>query len=114
MLLYYMSYYSTILLILCFSDPRTKGFSQDGKLHNDKYISVYSLVTNTEKRSVSDLFKRSLDTCFILYFLATRTVIFGAKLPEDLSVLAKNNDITFFGGLILRHQQIIPTNMHIV
>ncbi|XP_024877449.1 SET and MYND domain-containing protein 4-like [Temnothorax curvispinosus] len=93
-------------------DPRTKGFSRDGKLHSDRYISVYSLVTNTEKRSVSDLFKRSLDTCFILYFLATRTVIFGAKLPEDLSALAKNNDVTFFGGLILRHQQIIPSNMH--
>lgn len=93
-------------------DPRTKGFSRDGKLHSDRYISIYSLVTHTEKRSVSDLFKRSLDTSFILYFLATRTMIFGAKLPEDLSVLAKNNDVTFFGSLILKHQQIIPTNMH--
>jgi len=112
-----MSYYSIMsifILYYCFSDPRTKGFSQDGKLHSDKYISVYSLVTNTEKRSVSDLFKRSFDTCFILYFLATRTMIFGAKLPEDLSALAKDNDITFFGGLILRHQQIIPCNMHTV
>ncbi|XP_011876680.1 PREDICTED: SET and MYND domain-containing protein 4-like [Vollenhovia emeryi] len=93
-------------------DPRTKGFSPDGKLHSDRYISVYSLATNTELRSVSDLFRRSLDTCFILYFLATRTVIFGAKLPEDLSALAQNDDITFFGDLILKHQQIIPSNMH--
>ncbi|XP_072760205.1 SET and MYND domain-containing protein 4 isoform X2 [Anoplolepis gracilipes] len=93
-------------------DPRTKGFSDDGKLHSDKYISVYSLVTNTEKRPVADLFRRSLDTCFILYFLATRTVIFDAKLPEDLRLLAKNDDVTFFGSLILRHQQIIPSNMH--
>ncbi|XP_025991232.2 SET and MYND domain-containing protein 4 isoform X2 [Solenopsis invicta] len=94
------------------ADPRTRGFSQDGKLHSDRYISVYSLVTNSEKRSVSDLFKRSLDTSFILYYLATRTVIFGAKLPEDLNILINNDDITFFGGLILRHQQIIPSNMH--
>ncbi|KYQ55708.1 SET and MYND domain-containing protein 4 [Trachymyrmex zeteki] len=93
-------------------DPRTKGFSRDGKLYSDKYTSVYSLVTNTEKRSVSDLFKRSFDTSFFVYFLATRTVIFGAKLPEDLSGLAKNNDVTFIGGLILKHQQIIPSNMH--
>ncbi|XP_050450117.1 SET and MYND domain-containing protein 4-like isoform X2 [Cataglyphis hispanica] len=93
-------------------DPRTKGFSQDGKLHSDKYISIYNLVTNTEKRPVSDLFRRSLDTCLILYFLATRTVMFGAKLPEDLNVLAKNDDVTFIGGLILRHQQIIPSNIH--
>ncbi|XP_012538700.2 SET and MYND domain-containing protein 4 isoform X1 [Monomorium pharaonis] len=95
-------------------DPRTKGFSQDGKLYSDRYIGVYSLVTNTEKRSVADLFKRSLDTSFILYLLATRTVIFGAKLSEDLSSLAENNDITFFGSLILRHQQTIPCNMHTV
>ncbi|KAL0123036.1 hypothetical protein PUN28_007576 [Cardiocondyla obscurior] len=94
------------------NDPRTKGFSRDGKLHNDRYISVYGLTTNTEKRSVPDLFKRALNTCFILYFIATRTVMFGAKLPEDLSVLVKNNDVTFFGNLILRHQQIIPCNMH--
>ncbi|XP_029168935.1 SET and MYND domain-containing protein 4-like [Nylanderia fulva] len=93
-------------------DPRTKGFSQDGKLHSDKYISIYSLVTNSEKRPGLDLFRRSLDTCFILYFLATRTVMFGAKLPEDLSVLSKNDDVTFFGSLILRHQQIIPSNVH--
>ncbi|KAL6259901.1 hypothetical protein P5V15_009812 [Pogonomyrmex californicus] len=93
-------------------DPRMKAFFRDGKLHSDKYISVYSLVTNTEKRAISDLFRRSLDTSFILYFLATRTVIFGAKLPEDLSLLEKNNDVTFVGGLILRHQQIIPSNMH--
>lgn len=95
-------------------DPRTRGFSRDGKLHSDRYTGVYSLVTNTEKRSASDLFKRSLDASFILYFLATRTVIFGAKLPEDLSALAKNDDVTFVGGLILKHQQIIPSNMHTV
>ncbi|GAB1859042.1 SET and MYND domain-containing protein 4 [Camponotus japonicus] len=93
-------------------DPRTKGFSEDGKLHSNRYFSICSLVTNTEKRPVPDLFRRSLDSCFILYFLATRTVMFGAKLPEDLSVLAKNDDVTFFGGLILRYQQIIPSNIH--
>jgi len=75
---------------------------------------VYSLITNTEKRTVSDLFRRSMDTCFILYFLATRTTMFGAKLPDDLNALAKNDDVTFFGGLILRHQQTIPCNIHTV
>ncbi|EZA61542.1 SET and MYND domain-containing protein [Ooceraea biroi] len=93
-------------------DPRTKGFSRDGKLRSDRYSSVYSLVTNTEKRVVPDLFRRSLDTCFILYFLATRTTMFGAKLPADLKALARNDDVTFFGGLVMRHQQIIPCNVH--
>lgn len=73
---------------------------------------VYGLVTHTEKSSAFDLFDKSLDASFILYFLATRTMIFGAKLPEDLSVLAKNDDVTFFGSLILKYRQIIPINMH--
>ncbi|XP_012218399.1 SET and MYND domain-containing protein 4 [Linepithema humile] len=93
-------------------DPRTKGFFKDGKLHSDKYISIYSLVTNTEKRPVSDLFRRSLDTSFMLYILATRTALFGTTLPDDIKILAKNEDVTFFGSLIMRHQQIIPSNAH--
>ncbi|XP_032670457.1 SET and MYND domain-containing protein 4 isoform X2 [Odontomachus brunneus] len=93
-------------------DSRTKGFSQDGKFHSDKYISLYSLERNTEKRPFIDLFRRTIDTCFILYLLATCTKFFGIKFSDDLRALARNDDVTFVGGLILRHQQIIPTNVH--
>ncbi|KAG7203068.1 hypothetical protein KM043_010191 [Ampulex compressa] len=93
------------------NDPRTKGFYSDGKLHSDKYRSVYSLETNTEKRSVSDMFMRTIDTCYILYILATCTSMFG-NVSINASQLAKNHDVTFIGGLILKHQQIIPTNSH--
>ncbi|KAF7411682.1 hypothetical protein HZH66_000578 [Vespula vulgaris] len=93
-------------------DPRTKGFSSDKKLHSDKYISIYCLTTNTEKRSAIDLFRRSVDACIILYLLATRTAIFGDKLEDELSALVKNKDVTLIGGLILRHQQLIPSNVH--
>src|SRR5436190_11606615 len=96
------------------SDPRTKGFSQDGKLHSDRYSSVYSLVTNSDKRSVSDYFTLSLYTSYSLYYLATRTAIFGATLSEDLSILTKNDDVTFIGGLILKNLQIGYINSHSV
>lgn len=97
-----------------FSASRTKGFSKDGTFPSDKYRSLLGLVTNTEKRSVQDLFRRSLDASFILYFLATCTNMFGNPLSKDLSVLIKNADVTFVGGLILRHQQLIPSNFHSV
>ncbi|KAK2577172.1 hypothetical protein KPH14_003329 [Odynerus spinipes] len=93
-------------------DFRTRGFSSDKKFYTNKYRSVYSLSTNVEKRPPADLFRKSIDACFILYLLATRTAMFGDKLQENLSILAKNSDATLVGGLILKHQQIIPTNMH--
>lgn len=94
------------------NDPRIKGFSDSGIFDSNKYRSVLSLVTNTEKRSVQDLFRRSLDSCFILYYLATRTNFFGNRLEKDLSVLSNNNDAVFVGSLVLRHQQLIPSNGH--
>ncbi|XP_012286362.1 SET and MYND domain-containing protein 4 isoform X2 [Orussus abietinus] len=90
-------------------DPRTKGFS-DGKFDNESYRSVYSLMTNTDKRSVPDLFKKTLNTAYILFFLATRTTMFGNKLEANFSALGKNPELTFVGGLILRHQQMMSTN----
>lgn len=93
-------------------DPRTKGFSKNGMFLSDKYRSLLGLITNTEKRSVQDLFRRSLDASFILYFLATCSNMFGNPLKKDLSVLIKNDNVIFIGGLILRHQQLIPSNIH--
>ncbi|XP_076655257.1 protein-lysine N-methyltransferase SMYD4 [Halictus rubicundus] len=94
------------------NDPRTKGFSKNGIFESDKYRSLLSLVTNTEKRSVSDLFRRSFDSCFILYFVVRCTNMFGSRLKDDLSLLKMNPDVTFFGGLLLRHEQMIPSNCH--
>lgn len=91
-----------------------KGFSKNGIFESDKYRSVLSLVTNTEKRPVKDLFKRSWNASFILYFLATCSNIFGSPLKTDLSTLVENTNVTFVGGLILRHQQMLPSNVHSV
>lgn len=90
------------------------GFSQDGKFYSDKYISLHSLERNTKKRPFLDIFRRTVDACFILYILTSRTEFFDAKLPNNLKALAKNQNVTFMGALILRHQQILPTNVHSV
>lgn len=96
------------------SDPRTKGFSQDGKLHNEKYISICNLATHFKERSNLDIFMKSLNACFALYLLATRTQIFCEQLPEDISVLIKNDDAIFLANLILRYQQILSCNAYYV
>ncbi|XP_012267599.2 SET and MYND domain-containing protein 4-like [Athalia rosae] len=93
-------------------DPRTKGFSADGKLHSDQYSSVYSLVTNTEKRSAPDLFGRAFKAAYITHILSRESNMFGEKLMLDCDALTKNAAATFVGGLILKHQQIIPSNIH--
>ncbi|XP_044005860.1 SET and MYND domain-containing protein 4-like [Aphidius gifuensis] len=92
-------------------DPRTNGFT-DGKLDDTKYISVYTLARNTEKRSIPDLFGRSLNAVYIVYMLATRSKMFGKVLNNNLENLVNNQFVTFIGGLIMRHQQIIPSNVH--
>ncbi|XP_020298055.1 SET and MYND domain-containing protein 4-like [Pseudomyrmex gracilis] len=102
--------YTSPFILGIYHDPRTKGFSHDGKMHSDRYISIYSLVTNTEKRMCIELFEISVATALLLYLLATRTAMFGTKLPEDFKLLAKNKDVTFIGGLIMRHMQIFLNN----
>ncbi|KAJ8679587.1 hypothetical protein QAD02_015374 [Eretmocerus hayati] len=94
------------------TDLLKKGFAEDGLYHSDKYLSVHSLVTNTEKRSVPDLFARALNAAFILYYLSTLTILFGKKFEPNFQELSMNEDITFIGGLLLRHLQIIPSNIH--
>ncbi|XP_034194059.2 protein-lysine N-methyltransferase SMYD4-like [Osmia lignaria lignaria] len=94
-------------------NPRTKGFSKNGTFESDAYRSVLSLVTNVEKLSLQDLFRRSAEASFTLYYLATCTDIFGSSM-KDLSELVENTDAIFVGGLILRHLQLIFINSHII
>ncbi|XP_034946722.1 SET and MYND domain-containing protein 4-like [Chelonus insularis] len=95
------------------SDRRTQGFTNN-ILDDTKYASIYTLAKNTSKRSVPDLFGRSLNASFILYILAKNTKIFGDKFSDDWGVLKNDEEATFLGGLIMRHLQIIPSNVHSV
>ncbi|XP_032457514.1 SET and MYND domain-containing protein 4 isoform X4 [Nasonia vitripennis] len=79
---------------------------------SNKYHSLFTLVTNTGKRSISDLFERALNAAFILYYLCTNTTLFGKKFESEISQISTNKDATYVGGLILRNMQIIPSNIH--
>ncbi|CAG5092316.1 Similar to SMYD4: SET and MYND domain-containing protein 4 (Pongo abelii) [Cotesia congregata] len=95
------------------ADIRKNGFT-DGKLDGSKYSSVYTLARNTERRSVPDLFGRSLNAVFITYLLATESSILGEQLKGGLPEVLSHPWATFVGGLVMRHLQIIPSNVHSV
>ncbi|XP_023246232.1 SET and MYND domain-containing protein 4-like [Copidosoma floridanum] len=94
-----------------FADSQ-KGFAEDGIYHSEKYCALHTLVTNVDKRSVFDLFERALNAAFILFYLYTKTTLFGKQFSPSLNDLAMNDDITYFGGIIMRQMQIIPSNIH--
>ena len=99
---------------ILFLDPYKIGFSEDGIYQSEKYSSLYTLVTNVEKRSVPDLFERALSASVILFYLCTHTNIFGKTFSPNMQEISSNLDATYVGGLIMRNLQIIPCNIHSV
>ncbi|XP_015191726.1 PREDICTED: SET and MYND domain-containing protein 4-like [Polistes dominula] len=93
-------------------DPRTQGFDSNMQFLSNKYTSIYSLTTNTDKRSSFDIFRRGLSSCTLLYLLVNYSTFFGEKKNMKISEIAEYDDATFIGGLLLTHQQIIPSNAH--
>jgi len=89
---------------------RTKGFSNDGTYSSSDYSPIYWLVGNTEKRTVTDLFRRAVTAACVLSCLETMTDFF----PTDIN--SPPHDITrqklLVGGLLLRHMQNLPCNAH--
>ena len=97
-----------------FPDPYKRGFAEDGTYYSDKYQTIYTLVANTDKRPVSDLFEKALNAAFILYYLCTLTTLFEKNFHSDIHEISMNVDVTYMGGIILRNMQIIPSNIHSV
>lgn len=75
----------------------------DGVYRSDDYKSLYDLMGHSERRSVSDLFKRSMMACYMLDILE-RSPFFEADDPESFRL--------FVGSLFLRHLQNLPCNAH--
>ncbi|XP_065341043.1 SET and MYND domain-containing protein 4-like [Cloeon dipterum] len=73
-------------------DPRTLGFNEQKQYNSLEFVPIYHLIGNTECRSVSDLFKRSLMAACLMKCL---------KLESPL-----------IGGLLLRLLQNLPCNAH--
>ncbi|KAJ9579142.1 hypothetical protein L9F63_024750 [Diploptera punctata] len=85
-------------------EERKKGFNNNNCYSSSDYSPIYWLVGNTEKRTVSDLFRRSITAACILHCLETMTDFFS-----DIDVNQYKYEI---GGLLLRHLQNLPCNAH--
>lgn len=83
---------------------RESGFRQDGSYISSDYLPIYCLVTHSEDRSISDLFRRTIMAIFLLKILQG-----GAFFGKDP---CSQTDLSFIGGLILRHLQSNPCNAH--
>lgn len=86
------------------SDSRESGCRLDGCYVSSDYLPIYCLVTHSEDRSISDLFRRTLMAMFLL-----KTLQGGAFFGKEPCSL---EDLAFIGGLILRHLQSNPCNAH--
>ncbi|ESO97141.1 hypothetical protein LOTGIDRAFT_143433 [Lottia gigantea] len=88
------------------SDILRIGFNKDGVYDSMDYDTVYSLVKHSEKRSLGDLFKRSVVAVFMVkcleHTLSSQPLSTKAHLPEKCVI----------GGHILRHIQMLPCNAH--
>ena len=89
---------------LCNSSGRESGCRVDGTYNSADYLPIYCLVTHSEDRSISDLFRRTMVAVFLLKILQGGS-FFGEK-P------CSHKDFAFIGGLILRHLQSNPCNAH--
>lgn len=95
------------------TDVTKKGYTKvDGEtdsnyVYDSKYYSsIHALATNIEKRSISDIFQKSVTAAVFLYLLDQHTSFFkeeGAN-RDDIKKLT--------AGLLLQHIMSCPTNMH--
>lgn len=112
------------------SSQKEKGFDENGCYSSDDYRTIYSLVGNTDKRSVANLFNKSVTAACILNCFEEFTNLFSYSISNNTHL----NDINFnncninneniihgssqldakmsVGGLILRHLQNLPCNAH--
>ncbi|XP_043282538.1 SET and MYND domain-containing protein 4-like [Venturia canescens] len=112
-LLGFMSLRLAIQALKDSGNPRTNGFTGTPAILDERdYSIVYTLATNTEQRSTPDLFGRCLNAVYLTYCLGRLTDFFGQKFTGDIKSMRENPWSIFVGGLITRHQQIIPSNVH--
>ena len=89
---------------LCSNVSRELGCRDDGSYISSDYLPIYCLVTHSEDRSISDLFRRTVMAIFLLKTLQGGTFFDKDSCPQE--------DLIFIGGLILRHLQSNPCNAH--
>ncbi|XP_065058913.1 SET and MYND domain-containing protein 4-like isoform X1 [Rhopilema esculentum] len=83
------------------------GLNADGVYDSLDYISVFSLIGHSDKRSLSDLFKRAVMAVFLMKFVDHNEFFTS---PDDVEMqFAKKVCI---GAHILKQLQMLPCNAH--
>lgn len=75
-------------------------FKESEIYRSERYEEIHNLVTNTEKRKVSDLFKKAMVAAVLTYLLEKHTTL----MQEDIKGI--------FSDLLFRHLQTGPSNFH--
>lgn len=76
-------------------------YIKDTKYRSDRYKEIHNLVANTEMRSISDLFERSVAASIIFNLVKNHTNFFNSQKSENT-----------FKELLLLHMQTGPCNFH--
>lgn len=94
---------------LCrFNDTKTvNGLNEDGVYESQSYQSVHSLIGHSDRRSLSDLFRKSVMAAFLLQFIINHD--FFTSQPDESVIFNKKVCI---GSHILRQLQMLPCNAH--
>lgn len=71
------------------------------------YTSIHTLATNFDKRSISDIFQKSVTAAVFLKFLLDKTSFLEAVDDEE-----QNEICQCVAGMLLLHIMTVPTNMH--
>lgn len=110
------------------SDPQMKGFTKvnsnfdsSGKecmiFDSRSYVPIHTLVTNVKKRSMSDIFQKSVTAAVCLNFLMEYSDFFSGCTEDSNgndNILSKKNCVYVTGGLLLHHNMTGPSNMHTI
>ncbi|XP_059057868.1 SET and MYND domain-containing protein 4-like [Achroia grisella] len=80
----------------------------DEWVYDSKYYeSIHTLSSNIEKRSVSDIFQKSVTAAVFLYMLIEYTNFLNAA-DKDVEIKARK----CVAGMLLHHIMTVPINMH--
>ena len=96
---------------LSFSDPRMKGFSENGTFLSDSYKSFYSLSAVSETHKDDNLFAFLEFGIITSYHLATQTTFFGKKFHKKWSNLYANKNVVFMAQKVSKSVGINSTNV---
>ncbi|KAJ8667069.1 hypothetical protein QAD02_008731 [Eretmocerus hayati] len=92
-------------------DRRNNGFSKDGIFHSESCDSYLSLLSNADKKTVSEKEAVSKRSAKLVYYIAFFTDVFGKKFSaENILEVSEREDVLFIGSLISRMYFMIISN----